>query len=151
MKKGDWVTLKGHETPGVISIIKGDLVMVCINDVNISTSVSRLQKAKKPGIQKTVRRHGQGNIAASISDRAANFKLSIDVRGKRADEAIAVVKKYIDDAIILNMTELSVIHGKGDGILREVIREYLSTVDEIKHFDDEHVERGGSGITRINL
>ena len=81
----------------------------------------------------------------------AHFKLSIDVRGKRADEALAEIQKYIDEAILLNIREVSILHGKGDGILRKVIRDYLKKTDEIEQFADEHVEKGGDGITLVKF
>ncbi|MCK4639293.1 MAG: Smr/MutS family protein, partial [Bacteroidales bacterium] len=84
-----------------------------------------------------------------ISDKIANFKFSIDVRGKRAEEAISIVRQYIDEAILLNIKEVNILHGKGDGILRDVIRKYLSTVQEIKQYKDQHIERGGHGITVV--
>ena len=75
--------------------------------------------------------------------------MSIDLRGKRADEAMSVLKKYIDDAILLNIGQVDILHGKGNGILRQIIREYLQTVEEVKGFDDAPLEYGGSGITRV--
>ena len=73
------------------------------------------------------------------------------MRGKRADEAIAIINNYLDDAILLNTSEISILHGKGDGILRKVIRDHLSSVKEVKKFKDSHPDRGGHGITIVNF
>ncbi len=86
-----------------------------------------------------------------INKRAANFKPTIDLRGKRAIEALDELKSYIDDAILLSAKEVSILHGKGDGILRNVLREYLQTIDDVEQISDAHVERGGQGITIVRL
>ena len=88
---------------------------------------------------------------SDINKKAANFNPSIDLRGKRAIEALDDLKTYIDDAILLSVKEVSILHGKGDGILRNVLREYLQTVDDVEQISDAHVERGGQGITIVKL
>ena len=87
----------------------------------------------------------------NIHDRTANFKLSIDLRGKRVEEAIAVVRRHVDDAILLSIPEFTIIHGKGDGILRNVIRDYLKCIPEIKSLSEGHADRGGSGMTIVSF
>lgn len=84
-----------------------------------------------------------------INEKAANFSLSVDLRGKRVDEAMPILQKYVDEAILLSMSEISILHGKGDGILRPIIREYLQTIEEIKHFGDASLDMGGAGITKV--
>ena len=86
-----------------------------------------------------------------LNEKLKNFKTTIDVRGMRADEALSEIGKYIDDAILIKIKNVNIIHGKGNGILRQVIREYLRTVDEIKEFKDEPLERGGDGVTTITF
>ena len=86
-----------------------------------------------------------------LNDKMANFKSNIDIRGKRAEEALSIIQSFIDDAIILSVNEVSILHGTGSGILRHIIRDYLGTIDEVKSFKDEHVERGGQGITIVNF
>jgi len=91
------------------------------------------------------------DITKEINEKAVKFNPSIDLRGKRAIEALDILKTYIDDAILLSVKEVSILHGKGDGILRNVLREYLQTVDEVEQISDAHVERGGQGITIVKL
>jgi DNA mismatch repair protein MutS2 len=62
-----------------------------------------------------------------------------------------MIQRFIDDALLLSAKEIRIVHGKGDGILRSIIRDYLKTVGEIEHFGNEHVERGGDGVTVINF
>ena len=86
-----------------------------------------------------------------IHDKLATFKLQLDVRGKRGEEALDLVRKYVDEAILLNVKEFRILHGKGFGILRNLVHEYLRSVSEIRQFNDEHIERGGHGITVVIL
>ena len=80
---------------------------------------------------------------------AVQFKLTLDLRGKTVDEALQMVSKYLDDAYLLRIKEVNILHGKGEGVLRRVIRDYLSNSDEVVSFDDEQPDRGGTGITRV--
>lgn len=73
------------------------------------------------------------------------------MRGKYVDEALQLITDYIDEAIMLNVNEVKILHGKGNGVLRKAIREYLSTIPEIALFKDEHIEFGGAGITVVQF
>lgn len=86
-----------------------------------------------------------------VYEKKLNFKQDIDVRGMRGDEAIQAVTYFIDDAILLGMSRVRILHGTGTGILRTLIRNYLSTVSGIAHYQDEHVQFGGAGITVVDL
>ena len=83
--------------------------------------------------------------------RRQNFKPEIDVRGKRADEALSIVTDFLDDAILVSYKELSILHGKGNGILRQLIRDYLQTLAEVKSIRDAHADSGGTGLTLVEL
>ena len=84
-------------------------------------------------------------------EKAEHFDLTLDVRGKRAEEALDMVAKYLDEAKLLSIKEVSILHGKGNGILRKLIREYLSRDHDVKQFADASLETGGTGITRVRL
>jgi DNA mismatch repair protein MutS2 len=86
-----------------------------------------------------------------FQQKLVSFQVTIDLRGKRADEAVSMIQHYIDDAILLNIPEVRILHGKGNGILRQVTREFLGTVKEVKKFTDEALERGGPGITVVSF
>jgi DNA mismatch repair protein MutS2 len=86
-----------------------------------------------------------------IDNRKLNFKQDIDVRGMRGDEAINAVTYFIDDAILVGMSRVRILHGTGNGILRQLIRQYLGTIPNVSHYHDEHVQFGGSGITVVDL
>jgi DNA mismatch repair protein MutS2 len=87
----------------------------------------------------------------SISERRLHFKSEIDIRGKRGEEALHIVSNFIDDATIVGVSELRILHGKGNGILKNLVREYLNGLDVVHSCKDEHEERGGSGITVVKL
>ena len=88
---------------------------------------------------------------SAIDSRKLNFKQDIDIRGMRADEAINAVMYFIDDAILVSMSRVRILHGTGTGALRQAVREYLSTVPNVVSFRDEHVQFGGAGITVVEL
>ncbi len=114
--------------------------------LKITFPLQSLLSARQPGKKTT------GKVSPFIRDlneKAVNFKLTLDLRGKTADEALQLVQKYLDDAYLLRIKEVSILHGKGEGILRRVIRDYLSGTDEVISFEDEQLDRGGAGITRV--
>ena len=86
-----------------------------------------------------------------MRERKLNFKSEIDVRGMRGDEALQAVTYFVDDALMVGTASVRILHGTGTGILRQLIRQYLSTVQGVKNYHDEHVQFGGAGITIIEF
>ena len=84
-------------------------------------------------------------------EKKLNFKQDIDVRGMRGDEALQAITYFVDDAILVGMDRVRILHGTGTGILRTLIRQYLSTVPGVSHYADEHVQLGGAGITVVDF
>ena len=87
----------------------------------------------------------------TIDDHKKNFHQDLDVRGMRGDEAIYAVQYFIDDAILIGISRVRILHGKGNGILRNLIRQYLATIPNVTHYADEHVQFGGAGITVVDF
>ena len=87
----------------------------------------------------------------SMYEKKLNFKQDIDVRGMRGDEALQAVTYFVDDAILVGMSRVRILHGTGTGILRTLIRQYLQTIPGVRHFADEHIQLGGAGITVVDL
>jgi DNA mismatch repair protein MutS2 len=146
--KGDKVSIEGREDTGTIQNIKGQTATVDFGGIKISVSVNLLHLPKSHAMKSN---GPYSSIVKELNEKAANFKLMLDVRGKLADEALQMVQKYLDDAYLLRIKEVSILHGKGGGILRKVIREFLSRADEVESFGDEHIEHGGAGITKVFL
>ena len=112
------------------------------------TKISNNQAKKFVSPQPQIR---TSNYIENISRKRERFKAEIDVRGLRGDEALQKVMELIDDAVMLNVKELRVLHGTGTGALRQIIRDYLRTNPVVGSCGDEHVQLGGAGITVIKL
>ena len=149
IKVGDFVSFEGQSSISEVVEIIGKDAIISSDSIRLRLPLAMLKKTLKKTT--SYRKKSYSNIINELNQKMANFNLSIDVRGKRADEALSLVRKYIDDAILLNIHEVSILHGKGDGILRQLIREYLSSVTEIKQYKDQHIEYGGHGITLVSL
>ena len=86
-----------------------------------------------------------------MSEAIMNFRPELDLRGMRGENALQEVENYMDKAIMLGFPSVKLIHGKGDGILRKLVRDHLKKYKEVKSLEDEHADRGGDGITYVNL
>ena len=147
---GDYVRAKGKTAVGEVMNVYENDVLVAFSSFNMNIPFKDLEIVNNSGSRtKSAASRSKSNI--DINEKTNNFKSTIDVRGMRADEALSDIGKYIDDAILIKIKNINIIHGKGNGILRQVIREYLRTVDEIKEFKDEPAERGGEGVTSITF
>lgn len=148
---GSKVTLKGQSTVGEVISIDGKDAVVIFGQLKTKAKLNKLELSNK-AIQKSDTTHSISlQTHDAIYDKKLNFKKDIDVRGMRGDEALQAVTYFIDDAIILGMDRVRILHGTGTGILRSLIREYLSTNSGVQNFQDEHVQFGGAGITVIDL
>jgi DNA mismatch repair protein MutS2 len=148
----DTVIIEDTNTIGEVTAIDENNVTVSFNSVNLKTTLDKVQKISNIQQGKT-NKSVQKNIHSSldINKKLENFKLQLDIRGMRANDALNEVEEYLDNALMLNIHQVSILHGKGNGILRMVVREYLSKNREIKTYYDEHIERGGHGITIVEL
>ncbi len=86
-----------------------------------------------------------------LSKKLADFKTDIDIRGKRVEEVLPEIERYMDNALLFNASKLRIVHGKGNGVLREVVRNYLKDYPEVRKVSDEHADRGGAGVTIVEL
>jgi DNA mismatch repair protein MutS2 len=153
IKKGDYVFMKGQKVPGEVIERKGNKVTISFGMVNTIVDVNKLEKTTPEIYQELTSRQSPSDDFAdwNLGDRKLFFKPEIDVRGKRAEEALREVTVLLDEAIMIGASEIRILHGKGDGILRQVIREYLRTVEVVASCKDEHIQLGGSGITVVTL
>jgi len=150
--KGDIVKILDQGVNGEVIERKGEDVIVEFNSVRLRTTVDKLEKAGSGAKTKISRSNRRGRqLMDQLSDKMANFELKLDVRGKRGEEATSGIRHYIDDCILLGISEVKILHGKGYGILRQLIHDYLKTISQIKSFGDEHIERGGNGITVVKF
>ena len=145
---GDAVRMKGQTVTGEILEIQGKKAIVAFGVIKSTVDLEKLEKVN--GNQR-VKENKSSNTRDLLHDRKLSFKQDIDVRGMRGDEALQAVMYFIDDAIQLSISRVRILHGTGTGALRQIIREYLKTVAGVAHFQDEHVQFGGAGITVIDL
>ena len=161
LQKGDSVRIKGLNTVGVIENIQGKQVTVIFGDVRTKMKMEQLERSDKakPAADPTNAANKYAHLAvqtskvtrATMEDRKQNFHQDIDVRGMRGDEAVDTVLHFIDDAILMGMSRVRILHGTGTGVLRQLIRQYLATIPNVSHFRDEHVQFGGAGITVVDI
>ncbi len=143
---GDWVKLNDSETMGQVMEIARDNIIIAIGDLRTVAKRKKVHKVARKEVPKEIRR----SYNPQLND-AASFSPEIDVRGKRGEESLYEIEKYLDRAIMMGVGSLKIIHGKGDGILRKLIRDYLKKYAEVSHVEDEHADRGGNGITYVYL
>jgi DNA mismatch repair protein MutS2 len=150
---GSLVRLKGQETVGEVIGMRGKDIEVAIGSLKTTLKVNRLEKISKKEFKKLSAEEQPIKSLSGIdlNEKMMNFTFNLDIRGKRADEAMQQVDNFIDDALMLGYPELRIVHGKGDGILRNLIRNQLKGYKQISQMNDEHADRGGAGVTLIKM
>ncbi|MCF8224840.1 MAG: Smr/MutS family protein [Bacteroidales bacterium] len=153
IRTGDMVMIRGQESEGEVLEVRGKNAVIAFGNLKSTVKIDKLEKntsrKKIKGDQKGPSRVNLGEW--NVSRRRVNFRPEIDLRGKRAEEAVRLVSELIDEAIMVGAAEVRILHGKGDGILRQMIREFLQSSDVVDWFGDEHVDRGGAGITVVRF
>ena len=154
LQPGDPVRIKGQTAVGEVMEIGGKSAVVAFGSLKTTVRLDRLE------VTQARPQTSSGNVKAtfvssqtqdSMYEKKLAFKQDIDVRGMRGDEALQAVTYFIDDAILVGVSRVRILHGTGTGILRTLIRQYLQTVPGVRHFQDEHVQFGGAGITVVDL
>lgn len=146
--EGDKVRMTGGEVTGTILAIRGKTATVQFGDLRSSVKVERLVRSDLAQEVQTSRPQVKG---IELHERQSRFSPMLDVRGMRVEELLPLLTRFLDDAVLLGQPEVRIIHGKGEGVLRKVVREYLSTLKALGNFRDEHADRGGEGITIVTL
>lgn len=151
---GDSVFLTDIQTVGEIMAINGQDVTLSFNSITFKTTRGKVVKISKKEAKST-QKHGVrmdgGTLSETMNKKVAAFQTTLDLRGHRAEEAVNEVESYLDEAILISIHQVRLLHGKGNGILRNVIRQYLAKRKDIIGFRDENLEMGGYGITVVDL
>jgi DNA mismatch repair protein MutS2 len=150
VKMGDNVRIIGQQNIGEVIELGEKEAMIAFGSIYMKAPLKKLEKISKTSIR-TMERIVKVKYDFDINEKAAEFSPNLDIRGKRADDALIKARRFVDDAILLGVKQLKVVHGTGDGILREALRDYLRTLPELKRVRDEHPDRGGAGCTLIEL
>ena len=152
MKSGDSVRMKDTLAAGEVIEVRDDMVQVETGSFRIFVPIEKVEKISRSELRKNLASKKTSNLYDNEMDqKKIRFNPEIDIRGVRGDEAINLVRDLIDNALIVQHKNLRILHGKGNGILRQLIRQYLATVNVVKSFRDEHIEYGGSGITVVEM
>ena len=151
---GSYVRIKGQTTVGEVMEVSGKSAVVAFGSLKTTVRTERLEvtQARPQTTPANVKAtFVSSQTQDSMYEKKLAFKQDIDVRGMRGDEALQAVTYFIDDAILVGVSRVRILHGTGTGILRTLIRQYLQTVPGVRHFQDEHVQFGGAGITVVDL
>jgi len=153
LQPGNHVRLKGQSTIGTIIEIQDKNALVAFGQMKSTIKLSKIELVSNAQLKKENRKYE--NLGQTTTDevrqRKLTFKSEIDVRGMRIDEALQAVTYFIDDAVMVGIASVRILHGTGTGALRQMIRQYLGTVYGVKTYRDEHVQFGGAGITVIEF
>jgi len=150
---GDWVRLKdAPETIGEVVEITGKDARIIIGQLTSEVKLNRLERISRRQAKQQMK-HTKGGVRyeEALHEKFKNFSHQIDLRGMRGEEAIQQLTKWLDEAILVGAKELRIVHGKGDGILRKLVREELRRYRQVLSFGDEHIERGGDGVTIVKM
>ncbi len=159
-KTGDKVRMTGQQIAGEVISVDGKKATVAFGHLTTTVDLSRLEiisaaeykrQTKELASVKPIIAAKDGLQSYDISEKRLDFKRQIDLRGARVDEALARVQEYMDEAFMLGIDQVKILHGKGTGALKEEIRRYLRTLPYIRSAADEHVQFGGAGITVVEL
>ncbi|GAB3982202.1 endonuclease MutS2 [Spirosoma terrae] len=150
---GSYVRISGQNAIGQVISLRGKDAEIRIGDLKSTVKLNRLEKVSRKVFKdatesKEERPRSQG---LDMNEKMQNFSFNLDIRGKRGEEALGEVDRFVDDALMLGYPELRIVHGKGDGILRTLIRNHLRGYKQVARMDDEHADRGGSGVTIVKM
>lgn len=151
---GSYVRIAGQNAAiGQVQSMRGKDAEVRIGDLKTTVKLNRLEKVSRKTFRNATERKDDTprSQGLDINEKMQNFNFNLDIRGKRGEEAIGEVDRFVDDALMLGFPELRIVHGKGDGILRTLVRNHLRGYKQVARMADEHVDRGGAGVTVVTM
>ena len=152
LQPGMMVRLKDQSTTGKIMEIQDKLATVAFGNLKSTVKLNRLEPVSNNQFKKEQKQiYAVSTVTEEVRSRKLNFRSEIDLRGMRADEALQAVTYFVDDALMVGISTVRILHGTGTGALRQIIRQYLATVHGVRGFRDEHVQFGGAGITIVEM
>jgi DNA mismatch repair protein MutS2 len=153
LKIGANVRMKGQTATGVILEMQDKQAVVAFGNLKSTVKLARLEAISNNQLKKEARKYDSimSTSTDEVRQRKLTFSSEMDVRGMRGDEALQAVMYFIDDAIMVGVSGVRILHGTGTGALRQMIRQYLATIHGVKTFRDEHIQFGGAGITIVEF
>lgn len=153
-KVGEKVKIKDNGMVGEIAKVSGKSVTLVIGNISSTIPSDRIERISSNEFKAAAKQAPVLSYRAEdpgIRERKLNFRMELDVRGERLTDALDIVTHYIDDALMLNVPSVRIIHGKGTGVLREEIQKYLRTIPGIAAVRDESIQLGGTGVTIVTF
>ncbi|RPA66756.1 endonuclease MutS2 [Cyclobacteriaceae bacterium YHN15] len=150
MQVGDYVRLKDNGAIAQVISLKKKEAEISIGDLKSTVKISRLEKISFGEMKKEKKTFAK-RTGYDTNSKMMDFSPNLDIRGKRGEEILAIVQNFVDDGYMLGLKDLRIVHGKGDGILREITRNLLRGMNQVAKLEDEHADRGGSGVTLVTL
>ncbi|GAB4020877.1 endonuclease MutS2 [Spirosoma koreense] len=150
---GSYVRIAGQNAIGEVMSIRGKDAEIRIGDLKSNVKLNRLEKVSRKTFKEAtdVRDDRPRTQGLDMNEKMQNFSFNLDIRGKRGEEALGEVDRFVDDALMLGYPELRIVHGKGDGILRTLVRNHLRGYKQVGRMEDEHADRGGAGVTIVKM
>ncbi|MGM9831185.1 MAG: endonuclease MutS2 [Paludibacteraceae bacterium] len=146
------VRIRGKNMIGEVLELTDKKALVAFGNLQSQVSPKELEYVSARQAKKGIAVNTQPlSVSNEMRRRKLNFSKELDLRGKRADEALTEVMNYIDDAVMVGAEEVRILHGTGTGALRQVVRGYLQNVAKVQSFHDAHPDNGGAGITVVEL
>ena len=155
LKVGEKVRVKENGMVGEVTKVSAKAVTVIIGNISSKMPLDKVERITsnefKSAVKETVRPVSAIKVDSSINERKLNFSTELDVRGERLNDAVEKVTRYIDDAIMLSISSVRIIHGKGTGVLRDELQKLIRTMPGVASVRDEHIQFGGTGVTIVNF
>ncbi|MCH7398956.1 Smr/MutS family protein [Belliella sp. DSM 107340] len=147
---GDFVRLKDNGAVAEVLAIKNKDIEISIGDLKSNVKIKRLERISSTEMKKEKKSFAK-RTGFDTNAKMMDFSPNLDIRGKRGEEILPLVQNFIDDGYMLGMKDLRIVHGKGDGILKDITRNILKNMNQVAKVSDEHADRGGSGVTLVEM
>ena len=155
LKVGEKVRVKENGMVGEVAKVSAKAVVVIIGNISSKMPLDKVERITsnefKSAVKEVTRTVSAVKIDTSINERKLNFSTELDVRGERLNDAVEKVTRYIDDAIMLGVSNVRIIHGKGTGVLRDELQKFIRTMPGVASVRDEHIQFGGTGVTIVTF
>lgn len=150
---GSFVRIKDQTALAEVMALKGKDAEVRIGELKSNIKLNRLEKVSNKTYREITgeTKSRPTMTGVDLNERQQNFSFNLDVRGKRGEEVLGIVDQFFDNAVMLGYDEIRIVHGKGDGILRTLVRNHLRGYKQVAAMQDEHADRGGAGVTVVKM
>lgn len=149
---GSYVRIQGQNATGEVLTLKGKDAEIRIGDLKSTVKLNRLEKVSRKAYRDATGESVKPKLSGiDLNQKMMDFSFNLDIRGRRGEEAIVELDNFLNNAIMLGYPELRIVHGKGDGILRQLVRQHLRTFPQVGSTRDEHADRGGAGVTIVKM